>query len=103
MTALSQFIARLEQVPWFQRLGKPSIRDNEVYRIFSWEVWPGPEDPGASLQSNYHQKWRDALFHEDSQSNSEELSGIWAQIHGTVFEVARQNVPYYDEKDAWYG
>ncbi len=101
--ALDQFIENLDRIPWFKRLGQPSIRDNEVFRIYSWQTWPGPEDPGSELQSAYHMQWRNELFQSGMIPENDPLTDLWKQIYSKVFELARVNVPYYDEEDAWYG
>lgn len=103
MLALNQFIANLEQVPWFKHLGGPAIRDPEVFRIYDWQTWPGPEDPGATIQAQYHIQWREDLFQAEPLPADDPLITLWTQIHDTVFDLARASVPYHDGQDAWYG
>ena len=53
MVSIKEFIARVEDIPWFENVGNPSERDSEVFRIYDWSTWPGPEDPAVSLQNDY--------------------------------------------------
>jgi hypothetical protein len=62
MTTVDEFASTLERLPLLEHLGKPSSRDGEVFRIYAWDTWPGPEDPGSEAQALYHALWRDKLF-----------------------------------------
>ena len=103
MTAIERFIATLEDVPLFEQLGKPSRRDREVFRIYDWDTWPGPENPGSELQAAYHSLWRERLFEGVESQLAEELDALWDEIHATVLSLARLKVEYDDAQDAWYG
>lgn len=95
-----EFLASLERVPWFERVGLPASRDPEVFRIYSWETWPGPADPGSELQALYYHKWRDDLFQPAAPSW---LTTLWETIHSTTLAAAQQKVPYDPAQDTWYG
>jgi uncharacterized protein (TIGR02996 family) len=41
---LGALLRLLNGIPWLERLGQPSARDAEVYRLRGWDDWPGPED-----------------------------------------------------------
>ena len=103
MMALEQFIALLDRIPWFKRLGQPSTKDIEVFRIYSWKTWPGPENPGAEIQSANYQRWRDELFGAETLPSDDPVMILWDQIQTKVMALAKLNVPYHDEQDAWYG
>lgn len=99
---LAVFVASLNQIPWLRHLGRPSPRDHEVFRIYSWTTWPGPEDPGAELQASYYRRWKNEVFGIDDYT-SVPHDALWTTIHDTVFAAARLAVPYNDNEDAWYG
>ena len=75
MTSVETFLRQLETIPWFANLGKPTSRDEEVFRIYHWHTWPGPEDPGSELQSAFHMRWRDDLF--DPQGSVQGPREVW--------------------------
>jgi hypothetical protein len=100
---LDQFVTGLETIPWFKRLGEPSVRDIDVLRIYSWQTWPGPENPGATIQAEYHSQWLEELFQSETPPPDDPLTKLWESINDKVMALARINVPYYDEEDPWYG
>ena len=65
MKTIESFIDRLANIPWLANLGKPSTRDDEVFRIYRWQTWPGPEDPGSEMQSAFQMKWKEELVSEN--------------------------------------
>jgi hypothetical protein len=95
---VEEFIAGLALIPWFERLGKPSERDPEVFRIYDWAVWPGPEDSACSLQGLLYQKWHDELFQSKTP-----YSRLWVTIEAQVFQLIKHTVPYQADEDAWHG
>jgi hypothetical protein len=103
MTTTEEFIANLDHIPWFERLGQPSARDHEVFRIYDWGTWPGPEDPGSEIQQAYHMLWRDTLFETRDSKLAERLRLLRDTIQDKVLSIARLKVPYDDTEDAWYG
>ena len=96
------FVKSLDDIPWLRRLGEASPRDHEVFRIHSWDTWPGPEDPGAEIQSSYRRKWRNEVFGIDDYTAKPE-DDLWTAIEGKVFALARVAVPYEEKEDAWHG
>jgi len=98
--SISRFLQEIEQVPWLSKLGSPSERDADVFRIYSWETWPGPEEPGSEIQAMLYQKWRDDLMEGDAGGK---LTALWAEIESKVRDLARRHVPYDDEEDTWHG
>ena len=82
-------------------LGKPSSRDEEVFRIYHWDTWPGPEDPGSELQSAFLKRRYDDLF-----KAVKPLPGFgeaWQTIHDRVLKLTKVLIPYNEEEDAWFG
>jgi hypothetical protein len=100
---VNQFLAKLEHIPWFKQLGQASIHDIDVFRIYTWQTWPGPEDPGATIQAQYYRRWHDDLFQTSTPLLDDPLTQLWNRIHDTVFERTRTIVPYQDDQDAYYG
>jgi hypothetical protein len=78
MTSLENFIEQIALMPWFANLGKPSPGDKEVFRIYDWHTWPGPQDPGSKMLSAFHKQWRHELF-----ESAEPLSGL-AEARQTI-------------------
>jgi hypothetical protein len=103
MTTSEEFVAGLDHIPWFERLGQPSPRDREVFRIYDWNVWPGPEDPGSDIQQLYYTFWYDTLFEATDPKLSERLKSLWKTIHDKTFSIVRLKVPYNNAEDTWYG
>jgi hypothetical protein len=99
---VDEFLDQLETIPWFAKLGKP-IPDNQgVKRIYSWKEWPGPEDMEVSEIALRQQALYDEIM-EKGQENRQSLEALWNKIEETVFSVAKDAVPYDQNKDAWYG
>jgi hypothetical protein len=103
MMTAQEFLAGLEAIPWFERLGQPSSRDHEVFRIYDWGVWPGPENPGSEIQQAYHMLWRDSLIETADSAIKDDLELLWNTINEKVLSIASLRVPYDDGEDAWYG
>jgi len=96
------FLARLEQIAWFDRIGQPSERDGEVRRISRWEQWPGPEDLGVDAYLRQSQAWYDALT-LSAGDRAVAVTDLWKRIHGVVTVQAASHVPYDPDADAWFG
>ena len=99
---VADFLAQLEDVPWFGNIGHPVPGDAGVERIFAWEEWPGPEEPTIAELSLRHQ----ALFDSITEAAGEEASPLlelWRRIHAVVFRTASPRVPFDPEQDAWHG
>lgn len=101
MASVQQFIEQLQTVPWFANLGKPSPRDKEVFRIYHWDTWPGPEDPSSEMHSAFLRHWYDDLF--KAKGGVADLHKTWETIHETVLRLAKVAVPYKEEEDTWFG
>jgi hypothetical protein len=101
MASVEKFIEQLEAVPWFANLGKPSPRDEEVFRIYHWDTWPGPEDPGSELHAAFLQHWHDDLFQPGKGLS--DLRQAWEAIEGAALRLAKASVPYKEEEDTWHG
>jgi len=99
MTRTDNFIDQLDKIPWFASLAKPSLRDNEVFRIYHWDSWPGPEDPGSEMQAAFHEKWKTELV---NAADSQAIEVFWA-IRERVLQIAKTTIPYDVNQDVWYG
>jgi hypothetical protein len=103
MTSIETFIQQLDAIPWFANLGRPSDRDQEVFRIHNWQTWPGPEDPGSAMQNSFHMRWHDNLFLKSTKTIPC-LRKAWETIYKHVLRLAKPTVVWYDEQgDAWFG
>jgi hypothetical protein len=101
MTSVAKFIELLDLIPWFARLGRPSPRDPEVFRIYDWRAWPGPEDPGSEMQSAFLMQRHDDLF-----KAAKPIAGLqetWQTIHDQVLRLAKTSVAYDENEDSWFG
>lgn len=101
MTAVAKFIEQLDAIPWFANLGSPSPRDQEVFRIYHWEAWPGPEDPSSEMQTAFLLRWHDDLFHMGPSSAG--LREAWQNIHDQVLRLTKPAVGYDESQDVWFG
>lgn len=101
MNSVETFIGQLDAIPWFTNLGKPSPRDQDVFRIYHWGTWPGPEDPGSSMMSEFHMQWRDDLF--ESARSLPSLREAWQTIYEYVLHLTKPFVPYDEQEDAYFG
>lgn len=99
---MNSYISRFREIPWFENVGKPSDRDREVFRIYDWSAWPGPEDPAVSLQNEYYLMWQENLCVGLDESAKDRLEEAWDKVETAVLEIARLNVPYDEDQDAWY-
>src|SRR5687767_9237519 len=102
-TTLRHFLDELATVPWFANLGKPSPRDPEVFRIYDWLTWPGPEDPGSEMLAAYNQKRQDDLFAPGKVTNGFDVRPAWDAIHAAALQAAKARLPYNESGDAWDG
>jgi hypothetical protein len=100
----SDFTASLSSVPWFKNVGRPSPWDSGVSRLWNWEDWPGPENPGVlALTGQRAQSWRDALFLKYLGADSSILNAVWDETQDLVMKFAIPNVPLLDFKeDNWH-
>lgn len=100
--SVPEFIAQLEQVPWFRNLGHPLPADADVERIFAWDDWPGPEEPAILELHTQQQDFHDEIMAEAGE-NRPALSELWDRIHAAVFRRAPSAIPFDSNRDAWYG
>jgi hypothetical protein len=100
---LSHFFDELADIPWFANLGRPSPRDPEVFRIYDWLTWPGPEDPGAEMLAAYHMKWRDDVFACGEVPDGFDMKRTWDAIQTAALQLTKAHLPYDEAQDAWYG
>ena len=100
--SIEAFVAQLETVPWFSELGQPGPADAEATRIFSWDEWPGPEDPSVNELALGQQALYDGLL-ETAGEKRQEFLALWDRIQETVFRAARTRVPYDPEEDCYHG
>jgi hypothetical protein len=98
---VADFLAQLEAVPWFSNIGKPIEAGSDVERIYSWEGWPGPEDPSILELCTEQQDLYDAIMEEAGSENAHLLL-FWEQIHAVIFRVAAPTVPYDANRDSWH-
>jgi hypothetical protein len=101
MSSVANFIEQLDAIPWFSNLGKPSLRDSEVFRIYDWCIWPGPEDPGSEMQSAFLMERHNDLFKTVEPIPA--LRDTWQTIHDGVMLLTKASVPYNEQQDAWFG
>jgi hypothetical protein len=100
---IPQFLALLEQVPWFRNLGKPHRWDREVVRIYSWKEWPGPEAGFGDWFGRWPAFVREAIEASEPARRAE-LATLGGQVYALVLDRAAPNVPLFDpDQDAWYG
>ena len=97
---LTDFLSDLRVIPWLKNVGQPSPLDRDVLRIYSWDEWPGPEEPGSEIQASLYLRWKEELTSDDPQGN---LPALFEEIQSEVRALARSNVAYDDNQDAWYG
>src|SRR5580704_9973986 len=93
MSFAADFLSQLEAIPWFGNIGKPVEAGLNVERIYSWEEWPGSEDPSILALATGQQDLYDAIMEEAGGENAHLLS-LWEKIHAVVFRVAAPTVPY---------
>jgi hypothetical protein len=101
MPGVGKFIDQLEAIPWFANLGKLSPRDTEVFRIYHWDTWPGPEDPGSEMQTTFQMQWHDNLF--KSAESTQEKPDEWKRIYDCVLRLTKASVAYEEQEDVWFG
>jgi hypothetical protein len=99
MKTIESFIDRLANIPWLANLGKPSTRDDEVFRIYRWQTWPGPEDPGSEMQSAFQMKWKEELVKPTDIQAIE----VFRRIRERVLQITKAVVPFEEKQDVWYG
>jgi uncharacterized protein (TIGR02996 family) len=93
----------LDPIPWLKHVGQPTERDAEVYRIRSWDEWPGPEDQDVHAHYSLFQKCVDRLLTQAGPLQ-EEAEGLLGGVRSGVYNHAKQNVPLFDsDQDAWHG
>ncbi len=102
MQTYEGFIKQLDEIPWLENLGKPNQRDREVYRIYDWRAWLGPEDPATVLQNEYYMTWKDDLERSVGEAGAADLKARWRMIYDQVFDLARDKAPFEDDQDAYY-
>lgn len=96
------FLDRLIHLAWFEQLGRPNKRDDDVKRIKNWSEWPGPEDTAVRGLTEQSQYWHDAIF--ASAGNQRDVAqNLWKHVQQVVFDHASLKVPYDSKRDAWYG
>ncbi len=98
---MNEIIRRFGELPWFQRIGMPSPRDREVYRIYSWDLVPSPESPESYIQSLYHRQWYDSILMKSGDDRGS-IERLFDSIRESIFQIVRQKIPYCDEEDVWY-
>lgn len=96
------FFAQLEVVPWFVNIGQPTPWDGEVERIYDWNEWPGPEEPGITVLFQDHQDLYDVIMGE-AASQLGALLELWECFGAAVIRAAASTVPYDPAKDAYHG
>ncbi len=101
MSSFEAFFQSLKTIPWLKNLGQPHPRDGEVYRIYDWSLWLGPEDPAVALMNDYALFWEAQL--KEQAAPAFPISEVWDEIEALVFDQARPNVPYAADRDAWHG
>jgi hypothetical protein len=94
------FIAQLEAVPWFSRLGAPTPFDAAVARMHAWDDWPGPEEPAVDQLCTQGQELYDRIMAETDAEG--ELTALQKRVREVVIRLASPRVPYVPDQDAWY-
>ncbi|QDV15618.1 hypothetical protein Pan153_02340 [Gimesia panareensis] len=82
--AVTQFISEIEQVPWFDNLGRPPQQDGPAAQIHAWEEWSGPEEPSVIGMHERQQAFYDELTNGET---STEMRELWEQIQSIVFPI----------------
>jgi hypothetical protein len=95
------FLAQLESIPWFSKIGQPIPASCGVKRISWWADWPGPEDDSTDALCYRHQAIYDDIM-ADAGHERERLVALWDQIHALVHQLAAPMVPYDDQEDVYY-
>src|SRR5262249_28842370 len=103
MSSIDAFLRQLEQIPWFANLGRLSSRDDEVFRICHWHTWPGPEDPGSSMQAAFHMSWRNSLFEATTDEQASYMKQLEKDIRDITLGITKLRVPYDEDQDVWHG
>jgi hypothetical protein len=98
---LSKFLAELECIPWFSKVGQALPAVTTAKQLRRWDDWPGPEEPAIFELSARLQAIYDAMA--ESAVRRDELSRLWDLVHQIVFRLACPAVPYDSEQDAWHG
>jgi hypothetical protein len=99
MDPIETFLSQLENVPWFENIGKKIDPNAKVERIWSWAEWPGPEEASVI---GMHLQLQDLFDEITGNGTTKELVSKWEQIQAGVVQVASSRVPYDSAEDSWY-
>src|SRR5581483_5654607 len=98
---VERFVASLATLPWFRNLGEPTPPDAGVERIYRWEEWPGPLEPGVDRLAERQQALYDSLM-QGAASDDRPSKTLWDRVHNAVFDVAAAHVPYDPNQDTYH-
>lgn len=100
--SVEDFLAELETIGWFDKIGQSVAETSGVVRIHSWEEWPGPEALAILKMSLSHQALYDSIM-SNCDRDQAALRALWDRIHDIVFRTACPKVPFDPRQDAWHG
>ena len=95
---VEEFRDRVDQVPWFSRLGKRHRLDRSVDRIKDWDEWGGPESDGNAPMAPESGRWEQALL-ALPKPGPEAIRTLWSSVE----DQAKGRMPFAPEEDAWDG
>lgn len=98
---VERFVAELYSIPWFSNIGKPTPPEAGVERIYAWEDWLGPDEPGNSRLFEGQQRLYDSMM-DGAGNEKERLAALWDRIHAAVFRAAAPRVPYDPNQDCYH-
>jgi hypothetical protein len=96
------FIASLEMIPWFSRVGQAISDDPTVRRITDWKEWPGPEDEPVHDYCLDQQRPLDEILLEFPELKPE-WEFLWRRTQEIVVRLAGNVVSYDPAQDSWHG
>ena len=95
---LDAFRQRVDDIPWFSRLGQPHARDQYVDRITDWDDWPGPESRGGSAMAQEAGRWCEDLL-ALPEPGREAIQSLWSSVENQ----ALRPMPLEIKPDPWHG
>jgi hypothetical protein len=99
--SVADLLVQIESLPWFRNIGKPTPGGPGAQRIYTWEDWPGPEEPSVFELAHRQQALYDEIMRAVGH-HREQLLALWERIHAAVFRLAAAEVPYDPQQDAWH-
>lgn len=98
---LAEFLAQLDAVPWFKKIGVPAPPGTPVQQIFSWDEWEGPEARSYDMLAEKAQALIDELT-SAAGDRSAQAAELEERIHRVVFRDAAPKVPHDPNEDCYH-